>query len=115
MARSESGAIRITTAGSGPSADLARRQKRYLISMSIRALCFVGAVIAGSAHVNWLWPILIAAALILPYVAVVMANANDSRDSTVGLVGGMSPYRELQGDDDDGQHGDDADEGVRGA
>jgi hypothetical protein len=100
MARSDSGAIRITTAGSGPSADLARRQKRYLISMSIRALCFIGAVIAGANHVNWLWPILIGAALILPYIAVVMANATDSRDSSVGLVGGMSPYRELEGEDE---------------
>jgi len=107
MARSDSGAIRITTAGSGPSADLARRQKRYLISMSIRALCFVGAVIAGTNHINWLWPILIGAALILPYVAVVMANANDSRDSSVGLVGGMSPFRELDSDstEDEDPHG----------
>lgn len=109
MARSDSGAIRITTAGSGPAADLARRQKRYILSMSFRALCFIGAVIAGSAHVNWLWPILIGAALILPYVAVVMANATDSRDASIGLVGGMSPYRELGSEvsdaDEDDAHG----------
>ena len=99
MARSDSGAIRITTAGSGPQADLARRQKRYIISMSFRALCFIGAVIAGANHISWLWPILIFLALLLPYVAVVMANANDSRESTLGLVGGMSAYKELGGDD----------------
>ncbi|MCL2541470.1 MAG: DUF3099 domain-containing protein [Nocardioidaceae bacterium] len=111
MARSDSGAIRITTAGSGPAADLARRQRRYLVSMSIRALCFVGAVISGAYHVNWLWPILIGAALILPYFAVVMANANDSRQDTMGLVNGVSPYRELDEADDDG----DDDEGPDGA
>ncbi|GAB2977242.1 DUF3099 domain-containing protein [Nocardioides montaniterrae] len=104
MARSDSSdAIRITTAGSGPAADLARRQRRYLISMSFRALCFVGAVIAGANHVNWLWPILILLALVLPYVAVVMANASDSRETTMGLVGGMSPHKELAPEDEPGE------------
>lgn len=88
-------AIRITTAGSGPDADLARRQRRYVISMLVRAACFVGAVIAGLAGVNWLWPILIAAALILPYVAVVMANATDSRSDHMPLPDGGSPHRHL--------------------
>jgi hypothetical protein len=101
MARSDSGAIRITTAGDGPQADLARRQKRYLISMSFRALCFIGAVIAGAHHLTWLWPILIGLALVLPYVAVVMANATDSRASSMGLVTGISPYKELENDDED--------------
>ncbi len=40
-----------------------------------RSLCFVGAIIAALSGVGWLWPILIAGALVLPYVAVVMANA----------------------------------------
>lgn len=87
--------IRITTAGSNPQADLARRQRRYVISMGIRVLCFVGAVIAGMAGVNWLWPILIAAALILPYVAVVMANANDSRADNLPLTDGGDGTHQL--------------------
>jgi len=87
--------IRITTAGANPQADLARRQKRYILSMSIRALCFVGAVIAGMAGVNWLWPILIAGALILPYVAVVAANANDSRASALPLMDTGDAQRQL--------------------
>ena len=102
MARSDSGAIRITTAGTDPAADLARRQRRYITWMAFRVVCFIGAVIAGAHHVVWLWPLLVGIALVLPYIAVVMANANDSRQSSVGLVGGMSPYRELQpGEDDD--------------
>ncbi|MBF4163155.1 DUF3099 domain-containing protein [Nocardioides acrostichi] len=72
-------AIRITTAAVSPAEDLRRRQKRYLISMSIRSACFVGACISGLAGVNWLWPILIAGAIVLPYVAVVMANAQATR------------------------------------
>jgi hypothetical protein len=66
--------VRITTAATSPRADIAARQRRYLLSMSIRSLCFVGAIVAALAGIGWLWPILIAAALVLPYVAVVMAN-----------------------------------------
>jgi hypothetical protein len=66
--------VRITTAGTSPSADIAARQKRYLLSMGTRTVCFVGAIVAALAGVSWLWPILIGAALVLPYIAVVMAN-----------------------------------------
>lgn len=93
-------AIRITTAGHSAEADLARRQRRYIVSMGIRALCFVGAVIAGVNGVNWLWPILIVAALLLPYVAVVMANAADTRSDELPLTDGGPGHREL------GSHGD---------
>ena len=75
LQRQQGAAVRITTAPSSRNADIATRQKRYLISMTLRSLCFVGAIIAALAGVGWLWPILIAGALVLPYVAVVMANA----------------------------------------
>jgi hypothetical protein len=87
--------IRITTAGSGPEADLARRQKRYIISMSIRTVCFIGAAIAGMTGINWLWPILILAALVLPYVAVVIANAANSRTDALPLTEGGRCDRQL--------------------
>ncbi len=48
------------------------RQRRYLASMSLRTLCFVGAIVVGD---NWVRYVLIAGALILPYIAVVSANA----------------------------------------
>src|SRR3954470_5038394 len=81
-------AVRITTAASNRSDDIAARQKRYLISMTLRSLCFVGAIIAALAHVGWLWPILIAGALVLPYVAVVMANATMTRRDGFDLPDG---------------------------
>ncbi|HWJ83473.1 MAG TPA: DUF3099 domain-containing protein [Nocardioides sp.] len=87
--------IRITTAGSSPQADLARRQRRYLIAMGTRVVCFIGAVISGVAGIGWLWPILVAGALILPYIAVVMANATDSRNVGLPLTGGGDPQRQL--------------------
>ncbi|KRC50281.1 MULTISPECIES: DUF3099 domain-containing protein [unclassified Nocardioides] len=86
--RSEPEAIRITTAGSDPQADIARRQKKYAIAMTIRTLCFIGAAITGAAGWNWVWPFLILASLFLPYVAVVLANANDSRSLDLPLTGG---------------------------
>ncbi len=68
-------AIRITTAAANRADDIRARQKRYLLSMSLRTICFVGAVLTSLAGIDWLWPFLIAGAIILPYVAVVMANA----------------------------------------
>jgi hypothetical protein len=62
---------RITDAGVSLTDDQAGRQRRYLIAMSIRTLCVLGAVLAPSP---WRW-VLAVGAVILPYIAVVMANA----------------------------------------
>jgi hypothetical protein len=90
MARERSdhqAAVRITTAAESRNADIAARQRRYVVSMSIRTLCFVGAIFASLAGIHWLWPILIVAALVLPYVAVVMANATSRRGDDFALLG----------------------------
>lgn len=78
--------MRITTAATNRADDIATRQRRYLLSMSIRSLCFVGAVVAALAGLDWLWPFLIAGALILPYVAVVLANATTTKSDDFSLV-----------------------------
>jgi hypothetical protein len=67
--------VSITSARSGRSADIRRREVRYLISMGVRTLCFVGAFFAGGV-LRWT---LVAGAVFLPYVAVVIANATDRR------------------------------------
>lgn len=64
---------RITTAGRSPREELAHRQRRYVLSMTVRTLCFIGAVFARS--IPWLCVILIVASFVLPYIAVVMANS----------------------------------------
>ena len=61
----------ITSAQSGLSDDLPRRQKRYFISMMIRTACFILAVILPSPF-RW---VALAGSLLLPYFAVIMANA----------------------------------------
>ena len=61
----------VTSAPKALSSDLSGRQKRYFISMMIRTLCFILAVILPSPF-RW---IALFGALTLPYVAVVIANA----------------------------------------
>jgi len=67
---------RISAAGRSLSDDIDTRMRRYLISMAIRTLSFIGCVVAfvvfDQPIIGW---ILFVAALILPYIAVVVANA----------------------------------------
>jgi hypothetical protein len=56
------------------SEDINYRQRRYLISMGIRTVCFVAAVLLAGRGPVWLVAIMIAAALVLPYISVVFAN-----------------------------------------
>ena len=93
MTRDQQGdAVRITTAASSRNDDIAARQRRYVISMSIRTLCFVGAVAVGPGVLRW---VLVAGAVLLPYVAVVMANAVTTRTDGFELVDGPSGRGEL--------------------
>lgn len=62
--------INITSAQVGRSVNLRQRETRYLISMAIRTACFIAAVVA-SGPLRWVF---IAAAIFLPYIAVVFAN-----------------------------------------
>jgi hypothetical protein len=68
---SEQPVYSVTGVRRGASDDLAQRQRRYLISMGIRTLCFVLAVVTHGP-IRWVF---VAAAVVLPYIAVVMANA----------------------------------------
>lgn len=63
--------ITITGAQVSLKDDQRDRTRRYLMSMALRTVCFVGAVVAS----GWLRWALVAGAVVLPYVAVVAANA----------------------------------------
>lgn len=69
MARKQ--AVSITSAATSHSEDLAARQRRYLIGMILRTLCFVGFVLIDH-EIRW---VLLAGAAFLPYFSVVLANA----------------------------------------
>jgi hypothetical protein len=103
MARKEPDPIRITTATRSHSDDIAARQRRYLISMGVRTVCFIGAVVAFLTLGNgWLMWVLVIASFVLPYVAVVMANTGAGPD--VGgpdFFDGEAANRALEGRPED--------------
>ena len=82
--------IPITSARPAQSVDIRRREVRYLISMAIRTICFVLAVVS-TGPLRWS---LVAGAVFLPYVAVVLANATDRRGG-YGPDTFMAPDRPL--------------------
>lgn len=69
---------RITDAPVPLAEDLSRRTRRYLVQMSVRVVCFVGAVLVD----HWTRWLLLAGAVVLPYVAVVLANGGRERGET---------------------------------
>jgi hypothetical protein len=84
--------VRITTAASSRNEDISSRQRRYVVSMGIRTVCFVAAILVGDGWLRW---VLVAAALLLPYVAVVMANATSSKSDGFSLTDGHDGRPEL--------------------
>ena len=66
----------ITTAQHSLSSEQAGRTRKYLISRGIRPVCVSGAIFIPG------WPrwVLIAGAVVLPYLAVVIANSGGSRE-----------------------------------
>lgn len=84
MARRPPDVARITSASPAHSVDLGSRQRRYVVSMTIRTVCFLVGVITIPAWYAWVF---LVASIFLPYVAVVMANAGSSPDPD-----GPDPY-----------------------
>ena len=85
------GAIRITTASTSRHDEIAARQRRYVLSMSLRTVCFIGAVLTE----GWIRWVLVAGAIVLPYVAVVMANARSTKADGFALKSGPETRLEL--------------------
>ena len=74
----------ITSAPEPLTDDLARRQKRYLVQMGIRIVCFAGAVLSWGRIPMWASLVLLIAAVVLPYSAVLFANAGRERRDSDG-------------------------------
>lgn len=82
---------RITGAQRSLQEDVAGRQTRYLASMAVRTLCFVMAVVAD----GWLRWVLLVGAILLPYFAVVFANAGRERAEKLPVSVILRPDRAL--------------------
>ncbi|MCK5890978.1 MAG: DUF3099 domain-containing protein [Aeromicrobium sp.] len=61
----------ITSAPESSSAMFGAKERRYLLSMGLRTVCFIGACLVDGPF-RW---VLIVLAVFLPYVSVVLANA----------------------------------------
>lgn len=70
----------VTSAPESLREEQSARIRRYLITMGIRTACFLGAVFTATAGAPWwVWGTLAVLALVLPYIAVVLANAVSPR------------------------------------
>lgn len=101
----------VTNAPESRTEDQARRLRQYLITMTIRTMCFVLVVVVDS----WLRWVFAAAAVFLPFIAVVAANA--VRPAVRGRVRPVTPTvdttRQIR-PDAHGPLADDADDAENG-
>jgi purine-cytosine permease-like protein len=72
----------ITTVGESPELERKTRMVKYLIAMTIRVICIVSAIFVE----GWLMWLCFAGAIFLPYFAVVIANAQVSRQGSIDQV-----------------------------
>jgi hypothetical protein len=79
----------VTEARPGLSEDIRYRQRRYLIMMGIRTVCFAVAIIFFVNHLGWLTAIPAVGALVIPYFAVIFANGGREPTS----IRRFRPYR----------------------
>ncbi len=76
----------VTHARRSMSDDITYRQRRYLLMMGIRAVCFVIAVVLFTNHFGWLAAIPALGAIFIPYIAVVFANGGREPSNTRGFM-----------------------------
>jgi Protein of unknown function (DUF3099) len=77
----------VTEAHQSRSAEIGQRERRYLVMMGVRVVCFVITVIMFVTHAGWLTIIPAVGAIALPYFAVVVANSRGQSAAT-----GFRPY-----------------------
>jgi hypothetical protein len=76
----------VTEARRSRSDDISYRQRRYLLMMGIRAVCFVIAVVMFVNHLGWLTVIPAVGAIAIPYFAVVFANGGREPNNVRGFM-----------------------------
>jgi hypothetical protein len=69
----------VTTAPKSPRQEQRERERRYLVTMAVRVVCWVLAIVLFGLGLRWEGGIAVAASLILPWVAVIAANAAPKR------------------------------------
>jgi len=75
----------VTDARRPMSEDIGYRERRYLVTMGVRALCFLLSIVFAMALPgSWRWLAIVAliGAVVLPYIAVIFANGGREPDSS---------------------------------
>lgn len=80
----------VTSAARSRAEELDARRRRYMITMTIRTVLFVLAVFLFRGVVRY---VAIAGSLILPWIAVVFANAAPKRAATALPFDDLAPRR----------------------
>jgi hypothetical protein len=83
----------ITTAALSHSEDMHKRMVRYATAMGIRMVCIVLLLVVD----GWFKLLAIAGAVFLPWVAVIIANAQDKAETTSSALLDVPPPAELEG------------------
>ncbi|GIG25833.1 DUF3099 domain-containing protein [Cellulomonas denverensis] len=86
MPRRTPPAVSVTSAPQSLAADQSRRASRYLIQMGIRVACFLLAVLLWKHVPLWVSILFIVGAVVLPYTAVLFANAGRERVESSGAM-----------------------------
>jgi Flp pilus assembly protein TadB len=68
--------VLVTSVGQSPRDERRTRERRYLITMGVRVVALIVAIVFTT---GWIRLIAVALALVLPWVGVVMANAPITR------------------------------------
>ncbi|MFG2331443.1 DUF3099 domain-containing protein [Streptomyces sp. NPDC048604] len=86
--------FRITGARKGLADDVRGRQRRYVISMSVRTLAVIAAAVLWNVERHVAIVALVLGA-VLPYVAVVIANAGRERAPSLPSTFSLPPERPM--------------------
>lgn len=80
----------VTSLPQSPQAEADHRVRRYALTMTIRIVCF--ALMMFVQPYGWYTWVFAAAAAVLPYIAVVFANAGSDSNET----GAESPVQQIE-------------------
>lgn len=85
----------VTTARTPRSEDRRHRARNYFIAMGIRTFCFIGACVTATFSRGPLMWLFIVLAVVLPYIAVVIANATNYTIGSIEPATGADTGRQL--------------------
>jgi hypothetical protein len=72
---SSSDPVLVTTAGKSPGQERRERERRYLLTMGLRVLCFIAAIVLFAVGPRWAGLVAAIGSLVLPWVGVFFAPA----------------------------------------